>query len=261
MPTDSTSPPPNLPAADWYADPHDGSLARYWDGAKWTQNVAPISAPEQADSEVTTTGTGVNRVHPVNAVMGAIFVGVLLVIGAAWLGSQPVQSPPSEPVQSPPSEPVQSPPSEPAPSSNYDLALDNLVARCPNSRSELADAIAFAQTDLQKYGIFESLETTAMALDTAVPASDRRRRRLHSSPRLVPRYAREGLGSPPLDCRLVELPARGLRGRGLSACRFCAQEPIRGARARPRNAGEHRVLPEGRRPLVRAVLGACVAIV
>jgi hypothetical protein len=43
----SIAPPPNLPAAGWYADPHDASRVRYWDGAGWTQNVVPISAPPQ----------------------------------------------------------------------------------------------------------------------------------------------------------------------------------------------------------------------
>jgi hypothetical protein len=37
-------PPPNLPAAGWYADPHSPGTVRYWDGMGWTQNTAPAAA-------------------------------------------------------------------------------------------------------------------------------------------------------------------------------------------------------------------------
>jgi hypothetical protein len=34
-------PPPPLPPADWYADPHHVARLRYWDGAQWTEHIAP----------------------------------------------------------------------------------------------------------------------------------------------------------------------------------------------------------------------------
>lgn len=34
-------PPPPLPPADWYADPHHVARLRYWDGARWTEHTAP----------------------------------------------------------------------------------------------------------------------------------------------------------------------------------------------------------------------------
>ena len=37
----SPSPPPPLPPADWYADPHKVARLRYWDGTQWTEHVAP----------------------------------------------------------------------------------------------------------------------------------------------------------------------------------------------------------------------------
>lgn len=36
----STS-PPSRPPAGWYRDPYDATKQRYWDGAEWTEHVAP----------------------------------------------------------------------------------------------------------------------------------------------------------------------------------------------------------------------------
>lgn len=43
MPTQNpvTRVPPPLPPAAWYEDPSDPRMFRYWDGARWTQHVAP----------------------------------------------------------------------------------------------------------------------------------------------------------------------------------------------------------------------------
>jgi len=38
---DTSQPPPPLPPADWYADPHHVARLRYWDGAQWTEDTAP----------------------------------------------------------------------------------------------------------------------------------------------------------------------------------------------------------------------------
>jgi len=32
---------PSGPAPDWYPDPHDTTLNRYWDGTRWTEHTAP----------------------------------------------------------------------------------------------------------------------------------------------------------------------------------------------------------------------------
>lgn len=37
------SPPPPLPPANWYPDPHDAAYLRYWDGARWTEHTAPAA--------------------------------------------------------------------------------------------------------------------------------------------------------------------------------------------------------------------------
>jgi len=39
--TADTPPPPPLPPADWYADPHHVARLRYWDGTRWTEHTAP----------------------------------------------------------------------------------------------------------------------------------------------------------------------------------------------------------------------------
>jgi hypothetical protein len=35
------APPSSFPAA-WYPDPNNGTLQRYWDGADWTNDTAPL---------------------------------------------------------------------------------------------------------------------------------------------------------------------------------------------------------------------------
>ncbi|QKJ20701.1 DUF2510 domain-containing protein [Microbacterium hominis] len=37
--------PPLTPPAGWYPDPHAPSAQRYWDGAQWTEHVAPAVTP------------------------------------------------------------------------------------------------------------------------------------------------------------------------------------------------------------------------
>jgi hypothetical protein len=34
----------SLPPAGWYADPHDATAQRYWDGARWTEQIAAAAA-------------------------------------------------------------------------------------------------------------------------------------------------------------------------------------------------------------------------
>jgi hypothetical protein len=46
LPASGGVPPPNHPAAGWYADPHEAQMVRYWDGAGWTGSVAPASTPQ-----------------------------------------------------------------------------------------------------------------------------------------------------------------------------------------------------------------------
>jgi hypothetical protein len=44
LPATVHAPPPTVPAAGWYADPHQPQMVRYWDGAGWTGSVAPTAA-------------------------------------------------------------------------------------------------------------------------------------------------------------------------------------------------------------------------
>jgi hypothetical protein len=37
----STAAPTTAPAPGWFADPHDPSMVRWWDGAAWTEHRAP----------------------------------------------------------------------------------------------------------------------------------------------------------------------------------------------------------------------------
>ena len=44
MPHDSQQ----APAAGWFADPHDPTLWRWWNGVAWTKNVHPMQASPEA---------------------------------------------------------------------------------------------------------------------------------------------------------------------------------------------------------------------
>ncbi len=41
----------DLPPADWYTDPEDESLYRYWDGSSWTEHRAPRHTHPEGESE------------------------------------------------------------------------------------------------------------------------------------------------------------------------------------------------------------------
>jgi hypothetical protein len=47
-------PPPVAAPADWYPDPDVRYLQRYWDGERWTDDVAPLPPEPSADSERST---------------------------------------------------------------------------------------------------------------------------------------------------------------------------------------------------------------
>jgi uncharacterized membrane protein YqaE (UPF0057 family) len=91
-----------LPAAGWYPDPQMAGTQRYWDGAKWSDHVAPL---DTRDAAVGDRGgaPGLNWGHwlmaflipPLAVVMGiselgrrprlgAQLIAVGLVAGAAW---------------------------------------------------------------------------------------------------------------------------------------------------------------------------------
>src|SRR5690242_19350464 len=45
---EESAPPPQLPPAGWYEDPDGTGQQRYWDGSKWTDQLAPPPPqPEQ----------------------------------------------------------------------------------------------------------------------------------------------------------------------------------------------------------------------
>ncbi|PKQ25066.1 MAG: hypothetical protein CVT64_11565 [Actinobacteria bacterium HGW-Actinobacteria-4] len=76
-----------VPPAGWYNDPSDPTLQRYWDGAAWTQQVAPLTptslaGPEaQAAVEPPSPAAGLRPGVVVGLVVGSI-VALVLVIAA-----------------------------------------------------------------------------------------------------------------------------------------------------------------------------------
>ncbi|MGE5282201.1 MAG: DUF2510 domain-containing protein [Chloroflexota bacterium] len=44
-------PPPKDVPADWYPDPDAENLQRYWDGARWTDDVAPLPLASSTDTK------------------------------------------------------------------------------------------------------------------------------------------------------------------------------------------------------------------
>ncbi len=74
------------PAAGWYDDPTQPGTKRYWDGAQWTQHVAPASSPGNAVQPPAAAGTansgglyGVVRRRPALALWAT--AGIALVLG------------------------------------------------------------------------------------------------------------------------------------------------------------------------------------
>ena len=65
----------------WCADPVRKSSHRRWDGAHWTADIEPWPTPPATAS--TTTGTG----HRVRMILGAVFLGLLLLPVVIWLGA------------------------------------------------------------------------------------------------------------------------------------------------------------------------------
>ena len=65
----------------WYADPVRRSTLRRWDGAHWTADIEPWPTPPATAR--TTTGTG----HRVRMILGAVFLGLLLLPVVIWLGA------------------------------------------------------------------------------------------------------------------------------------------------------------------------------
>ena len=44
--------------ADWYPDPQDPSLQRYWDGNAWTEHTAPAAPGQPAEGGASPQGAG-----------------------------------------------------------------------------------------------------------------------------------------------------------------------------------------------------------
>jgi len=57
MPTMSAAPP--QPPAGWYPDPDGAPTQRYFDGKKWTDQLAPLAAPARSDDGYSTKSSAV----------------------------------------------------------------------------------------------------------------------------------------------------------------------------------------------------------
>lgn len=57
MPTMSAAPP--QPPAGWYPDPDGAPTQRYFDGKKWTDQLAPLAAPARPDDGYSTKSSAV----------------------------------------------------------------------------------------------------------------------------------------------------------------------------------------------------------
>ncbi len=73
------------PPAGWYTDPQNAAQQRYWDGAGWTQHVAPAAGALAAAAAVPPTAQGAYAERPKKKGLGtgaivAIVVGAFLLV-------------------------------------------------------------------------------------------------------------------------------------------------------------------------------------
>ena len=72
--------------ANWYPDPSDSSLQRYWDGARWTEHTAPYQS-EQVQPQAETPWSGPQPRDNRLLVAGWIAGGLALLVS---LGGGPI---------------------------------------------------------------------------------------------------------------------------------------------------------------------------
>ena len=74
-------PTPQNPAAGWYPDPEGKPMTRYWDGASWTDQLAPLNGPAAGQLgvhyAVDATGQPVSPSSRLAATLLCFFLGVL----------------------------------------------------------------------------------------------------------------------------------------------------------------------------------------
>ncbi len=76
--------------ANWYPDPSDSSLQRYWDGARWTEHTAPYQSEQVQPQAAQTPGPGWSGPQPRDnrlVVAGWIAGGLALLVS---LGGGPI---------------------------------------------------------------------------------------------------------------------------------------------------------------------------
>ena len=78
----STEPDATTPPAGWYADPEGRPMNRYWDGAAWTEQYAPLAAPTLSGALATqvavdASGNPVSPSSRLAATLLCVFLGAL----------------------------------------------------------------------------------------------------------------------------------------------------------------------------------------
>ena len=81
-----TTSPPTPPG--WYPDPQAPGYQRYWDGAQWTEHVAPLAGPTFQGPPPEPTGTSSSTVVliVVGVIVGFLVLIVLLIAAVTLLG-------------------------------------------------------------------------------------------------------------------------------------------------------------------------------
>ena len=83
VPQDNSQGGDETPPAGWFPDPSGQPMLRYWDGAAWTEQFAPMSAPPLAPGlvgapvAVDATGRPVSPSSRLAATLLCFFLGVL----------------------------------------------------------------------------------------------------------------------------------------------------------------------------------------
>ncbi len=69
---------PTTPPPDWYPDPKDPALLRYWDGATWTEHTSPAQPAQTAEPAQAAQATQTAQSTPAKKGLSGLAIGLIV---------------------------------------------------------------------------------------------------------------------------------------------------------------------------------------